>query len=90
MLSCFYSSISFVLAGFYYRISLMKLAPMRWLSYTMYPRWVMVGLARVQLQGVQFYFPPGCDIGKPVSGPAEACAYFAAIYQTHDNMFMVM
>eukprot|EP00884_Botryococcus_braunii_P017815 jgi/Botrbrau1/4717/Bobra.0218s0033.2 len=73
MLSCFYSSISFVLAGFYYRISLMKIAPMRWLSTLMYARWVMVGLARVQLEGVQFYYPTGCDVGKPVSHSVKQC-----------------
>jgi hypothetical protein len=66
VLACFYTSWGFLLCGFFLRVSLMKVLPMRWVSYLMFPRWAIIGLARVQLEGIHFYFPVGCDHGKPV------------------------
>eukprot|EP00884_Botryococcus_braunii_P013823 jgi/Botrbrau1/22441/Bobra.0091s0043.1 len=52
-----YVAVSTFLCGFFLRISEIQIVPLRWLSYTSYPKYVVSAMAWVELEGKRWYPP---------------------------------
>ena len=56
-----YSTLGILLMGFWIRIRLIRIPPLRWLSYIFYHRWALVGFSENELTGRRFFYPDGCQ-----------------------------
>ena len=56
-----YSTLGILLMGFWIRIRLIRVHPLRWLSYIFYHRWALAGFSYNELAGRRFFYPAGCQ-----------------------------
>jgi hypothetical protein len=56
-----YMTLGILLMGFWIRIRLIRVLPLRWLSYVFYHRWALAGFTYNELAGRRFFYPNRCQ-----------------------------